>query len=293
VTNSAHEQLRGSQVEFDKGRLQIKIKQNVADLQLPMLRAMYDTVNAFPLWGMPPRCVKLSDAPWEKKYYGQCYAYYQRTLTFDVRRETFDKDLLDEGTKVLKGHWNKTGGWVLDLIDPDNPNSLPDPNDPTHFIKATDTKGNAMKVVLNGQGLPAETTVGNANLYISINGGNVGNDLSDETWWIEIEPDPADWGNAWDSTLAYEVGALVTSTEDGELYLCFNETEFGDPDPSLDGQHWILMPNFPAGGGDYDPLTTYDLADYVKDQTGTHEGIVHVEKYDESDFTLLNIPLDF
>jgi hypothetical protein len=67
---------------------------------------MIDTVNMFPLWGLPPRCIKLSNAPWEKKFWGLCEQYYTLTLEFELRSDTFDKDLNDIGTKVLNGHWN-------------------------------------------------------------------------------------------------------------------------------------------------------------------------------------------
>lgn len=118
ITNSAWEQMRGPQVEFDGSRPQIKIRMNVPSFAVVLIAmAMADHVNALPVWGVSRRCIKLSDVTFERKYYGACEAYYVLSMTFDVRFDTFDRDLLDEGTKVLHGHWDAvTGNWVLDNI---------------------------------------------------------------------------------------------------------------------------------------------------------------------------------
>lgn len=192
IKNSAHEQLRGPQVEFDANRPQITIEQNVLNLALPLLALMVDTVNADFLWGYPPRTVKLSRVDWEELYHGRCYTYYKRKLTFDIRYrcidgvmeayvggytptgtgtnsgfgtgtmlmgtcgeyETFDKTILDEGTKVLKGRWGRGGGdgsgWVLENID----GAPPNPDNPSHFIRYKDRNNENTRVILNGRGIP-------------------------------------------------------------------------------------------------------------------------------------------
>jgi hypothetical protein len=118
VVNSAWEQLRGPQVEFDANRSTIRIKMNVSSFSYIILaEAMRDHVNMFPLWGFPKRCVKLSHTPWETKFYGNCYKYYTLDLEFDTNSKTFDRDLLDEGTKVLNGHWDSLSDqWIVDKI---------------------------------------------------------------------------------------------------------------------------------------------------------------------------------
>lgn len=154
IVNSAHELIRGPQVEFDNNRPTIKIEQNVATaFQAYVLPAlMTDCVNAYPIWGFPPRCVKLSSPTWERKFFGKCSVYYTRHLEFDIDRKTFDRLVADEGTKVLNGHWNPaTGAWDLDNINGRAPNSF----DPSHFIRFTDRQGNPAKVILNGYGLPS------------------------------------------------------------------------------------------------------------------------------------------
>lgn len=162
VVNSAFEQLRGPQVEFDKNRPQVRIEQNVANLQLAFCAAMVDTVNDRTLWGCPARCIKLSNFDWEKKYYGHCYSYYTRTFVFDIRYpETFDRYLLDEGTKALRGHWDKRSTsptykqYVLENGVYDNGGWL----NPSNFIRFKDWNGENTRTLLNGYGRPYDPGV--------------------------------------------------------------------------------------------------------------------------------------
>lgn len=110
LKSSSHEQLRGRQVEFDNNKPSVTIEQNVASLGLSTFSQMIDTVNDAPMWGLPARCVKLSNAPWSRKVYGQCHYYYTRTFEFDIDYHTFDRVGLDEGTRVLHGHWGAGTG---------------------------------------------------------------------------------------------------------------------------------------------------------------------------------------
>jgi hypothetical protein len=152
ILNSSYEQMRGPQVEFDRNRPTIRIKQNVASPYLAYVlpARMIDTVNMFPIWGLPVRCVKLSGVSWTRKFHGLCYLYYERVLEFDINYETFDRVILDEGTKVLNGHWN-AGRWVLDNVDGSSPSRW----QPSHFIRFTDPQGNPCRVILNGAGMPS------------------------------------------------------------------------------------------------------------------------------------------
>jgi len=188
ITTSSHEQIRGPQVEFDSHRCSIKIVQKVAALQLDLLNQLANHVNEEALWGFGPRCIKFNPGPWEEHFYGTCFKYFQRELNFDVyvRRDPedpdqfvsgFDRDLLDEGTKVLKGHWGRgtvvgddpdthtgTGtetfnegfGWVLDPIEFDEFGAVeyPDENNPAHFIRFKDRNGENCRVILDGHGRP-------------------------------------------------------------------------------------------------------------------------------------------
>ena len=160
LTNTAWEQLRGPQVEFDYSRPTVKIEMNQPILNLPLLSALRDCVNDQPLWGLQARCVKLSNVTYERRYYGFCSVYYNIVLEFDINEETFDRDLLDEGTKVLSGRWGNTANgdannyWIDVKVA--NDGSMPDPDNqnPAHFIAFTDRKGNPAKAVLDGAGRP-------------------------------------------------------------------------------------------------------------------------------------------
>ncbi len=195
ITNSAFEQIRGQNNEWDMCRAQVKIVQNVYDPQLDALLQMVDTVNSGTLWpttlapgtgsyahnGFPPRTVKLSEAPVEWLYTEDCAPYYRRTLVFDIRYrakvgitttfstvgtgtglqellvkdtefDTFDKEVMDEGSKALKGHWDYvTDTYVVD--------AGADPTNPLHFTRMKDKKYENMRCPLNGHGVPANAKV--------------------------------------------------------------------------------------------------------------------------------------
>lgn len=251
ILNSAHEPVRGKQVEFDGGEDTIEIEQNIPILNLPLLKKTRNTLNNAPLWGLPARCIKLSNYTWERKFFGQCSLYYVRKLKFDTSTRLladkqslssaavatsgalyavgnilqlaggtfvtaatiivtgignngtlasfsianggeyttgatpsnpvtltalegsginatlnatwgdalvsgFDRDLLDEGTKVLHGRWASTGKWTLLDIN----GVPPDPENPQHFDRFTDRNGNPARVLLDGSGRPALVQVG-------------------------------------------------------------------------------------------------------------------------------------
>lgn len=151
ILSSSLELFRGPQVEVDRNRPNVRIEQNVASLGIDTFSSIIDTVNDSPLWGLPARTVKLSDVSWERKVQGTCDFYYTRIFTFDINFDTFDRQILDEGTKALNGHWDKdTGAWVLDNI-----NGAPPVNtNPTHFIRVKDKNGENMRVILDGTGKP-------------------------------------------------------------------------------------------------------------------------------------------
>lgn len=160
IVNSAHEHYRGPRVEFDHNRPTVRIEQNVASLGLDTFSQLIDHVNDSPMWGLPARTVKLSNVSWERKLHGICNFYYTRIFDFDINYFTFDRKVPDEGTKVLHGHWasqDDTGtggetGWVLDNIN----GSPPDPNNPQHFDRFKDRRGENARTLLDGAGKPLE-----------------------------------------------------------------------------------------------------------------------------------------
>ena len=171
IRNSAHEIIRGPQVEFEFNHPSIKIVQNVPRLDLNILADFIDTVNRFPLWGVPPGGVRLAGIHFEKKYYGFCIPYYSRTLDFEIKWEYsknitafeqwffgrsagqflgWDREIMDEGTKALNGRWDNLRAWVIEPIN----GMPPDRRNPSHFKKILDSHGQPIRVLLDGKGVP-------------------------------------------------------------------------------------------------------------------------------------------
>lgn len=295
IVNSAFELQRGPKVEFDEDRQQINIEQNVPLLQLPLISLMSNRVNAFTLWGLPPRCIKLSSIRWDRKFYGHGNVYYTRMFEFDINYNTFDRDILDEGTMVLHGHWDKDSEtWVLDNIAGLPPDYL----NPSHFIQFKDRKGENSTVTLNGFGLPAGFVVAGNDMYMAMTSvANTGRPLTDITYWLPIvgpfDLPIAEWQSGFDYTtgnLVEWLGTIYISTVDEPAPLIAPDDPLTDnwfPLGSVD-----LVPEFL---GDYDPGTAYQKGQYVRESstTKTTAGKIHIEKYLEADFVFLGIPLIF
>lgn len=302
VLSSSHEMLRGSQLEFPIALPTVEIKQNVATYyQAAVLPgSMVNCVNDRPLWNMPPRKILLDGTSWEKKYYGTCYPYYTRKLKFliDPRYLGHDRLLLDEGTKVLNGHWNTTTGqWILDDIA----GETPDRNNPQHFIQYKDRHGENCRVVLDGFGQPAgATTSHDENRYICIVDSVLGinpdgtSTLSDpDLWVIQTSGDQPYFEETF-----YERGNVVTYTPlEGEFegvestYIALALT---DSAPSLDDGTWFRLPNGVNFRGTIALSVIYDIGDSVEeaDVISTPGGI-HVVNYAAANFLALGIPLFF
>lgn len=166
IKTSSHERITGPMVEFDANRPTVKISQNVPILDLATFAAMVDTLNSAPLWGLPARCVKLSNASWQRKIYGTCGYYFTRVFDFDIMYETFDRSVPDEGTKCLHGYWGDgddagtaPDDWILININ----GSPPDPDNPSHFSRFKDRNGENARCLLNGAGLPAQVGLATGN----------------------------------------------------------------------------------------------------------------------------------
>jgi hypothetical protein len=317
IVNSAHEVIRGPQNEWDANRPQIKIEQNVLDLQLPMLCQMSDTLNMYPMWGLPARTIKLTVGPWSRKFYGHCFVYYTRTLEFDIRYrisyrveaegsfgsstssaaspqpegfiETYDRLVLDEGTKVLRGKWDTSTGklrWVLTKIAGKDP----DQGNPTHFIRAQDQNGNPIRLVLNGAGLPAFTKAQYGPRYISLENSNVGQSLSDRDWWIPLAG-PFSPMPAFSFSSSYPPGSLVSFEGNVYIQTGLRSSEAGQ-DPGA-GDPWLILAGTIVDQGVYSSSTSYVVGDVVKDLGNVESpGYNFISKYAESDFSLLGIPTD-
>lgn len=95
ITNSAGQKLWG--IKKDANRPTVRIEQNYSSIFLGGLAAAIDTVNDAPLWGLPARCIKLSNATWTRKVYGICSFYYTVAFDFDINFNSFDEVHLDKG----------------------------------------------------------------------------------------------------------------------------------------------------------------------------------------------------
>lgn len=121
VKSSSHELFRGPQVEFDHSKMTIRVSQNVADLGDEIFTDMIDTVNDDTFWDYGAREVKLDNVTWERKVHGTCDYYFVRNFEFSIDPDTFDREITDEGTKVLHGHWDSTAlgegdGCLIDIV---------------------------------------------------------------------------------------------------------------------------------------------------------------------------------
>jgi hypothetical protein len=138
------------------------------------------------MWGLPVRTIKLSTASWERVYQGSCSPYYKWTYNFDIRYDTFDRDIVDKGSKVLNGFWDqRTGKYKLRKIG----GKFPDPSNPNHFIRFKDRNGENCPVILNGAGLPAEVDIGTGSGTGSSPSGGPGNihvEYYDESDFIAV-----------------------------------------------------------------------------------------------------------
>tara|TARA_R110002020_G_scaffold12409_6_gene45507 strand:- start:13932 stop:14825 length:894 start_codon:yes stop_codon:yes gene_type:complete len=132
ILTSSHEIIRGAAVEFDDNRANISITKNVLCLPLATFTDMINTVNDATMWGLPKRTIKLSNVSWSRVLYGTCAFYFTVTYDFDIDFETFDRTVIDEGTRVLT-----KGG---------------DKNNKNDFEVYKDVNGENTRVFLDGAG---------------------------------------------------------------------------------------------------------------------------------------------
>lgn len=300
IVNSAWEQIRGREVEFDKNRSNVKIEINTASLDFALCNYMIDKLNGYPLWGLSRRQIKLSDFTWERAFYGQCFVYYKKTFTFDIRAnpdDSFDRSLLDEGTKVLNGHWNTANAtWVLDKIDGKDPDRF----NPAHFKRFKDLQGENSRVVLDGKGKPSGVSIGTSGPLYLAKLSSIGSALpvspatNNATWQLANLP-----ARDWTSSDTYAVGDvvkidsdIVTAGSPASAYYLALTASTGSTPPSA---NWLLLPDGIKDKGTWTALGIYAVGEYVTPGTtiSSAAGKIFVAKYQEVDFTLLGIPITF
>lgn len=144
------EPIIGPEVEEKISYPQITISFNSATLPLSTFNLLINRVNDAPLWGLPKRCVKLTDVKWERVLYGVCFYYFKLSYTFETNPETFDKKIPAYGMKTLI------------------PGMLPGFPWNYEYRKDATTKENKGPVFLDKDGNEAtpETPLFNSNVYI-------------------------------------------------------------------------------------------------------------------------------
>lgn len=156
ILSISFERLTGPAVEFDESDPAVTIEQNVADLDLETIASMDNTVNDAPLWGLAARCIKLSVESWSRKPYGTCSFYYTRQFRFDIKYDTFDREVPSIGHKALDGYWvGRT--WELNSIEVDGSTVDPDPNYPSDFTEFRDRNDDPGTCLHKSDGTPAQT----------------------------------------------------------------------------------------------------------------------------------------
>lgn len=296
INNSAWEQLRGPQVEFDRNRATIKIIQNVATIeQAYLLPAQFaDCVNTSPIWGAPYRSVKLSNYKWERRFYGQCYVYYNRELTFDINTKVdpetgqvvsgYDRDLLDEGTQALNGHWDSTtggsGNWILDNIGGQPPSRF----NPAHFVRLKDKNGENIKRVLDGFGKP---------ITVKVMGlvENVSGTLSAAGAAIVINSTAHGLADN-DTVSVNQTRAVAELVEQTDAFPCRANGVWKIV--VLDANRFYLFGS-DGKGQFWNPNGPFGFWILLKKADGSllTGGKIHVEKYNEADFLQLGVPTIF
>jgi hypothetical protein len=155
------EPIIGALNEFDRNRPTVWIEFNVLDLGLENFAPMIDTVNDSELWGLPVRCVKLSNVTWTRLTYGVCTFYYKLRFEFDIRYQQtaiddtlvggFDNIVIDQGKLVLPGIWSNASPPVW------TPTGVADPKKATSYVAFKDFSGELRSTWLDGDGNPNQT----------------------------------------------------------------------------------------------------------------------------------------
>lgn len=157
MKSSSHELYKGKVVEFDANRPNVKCGYNMLVLPLGLIAQFIDVVNDATMWGLPPRCIKLSDAEWKRMVYGSCNYYYGVDFDLEVKYDTWDRKVPDEGRMVLLG-WNP-GDPIEDRLDPDDEDATTSEANhlnPKNYYVYKDKNGENTRAFLDGKGRPVD-----------------------------------------------------------------------------------------------------------------------------------------
>lgn len=264
VIYSSFEPIVGPLNEWDADKDQVVIEQNVAALDYPTFAAMKNCLNDRPLWGFPARAIKLSGASWRKNWGKHNSVYFTRTFTFQIRVKIDVQKRTVGSLQTFSGSHN--------IIVPEGSFSAADigrsitgPGIPVGSVitDVQDTSpGNFMTVIISTLATASGTISG----VVETSGGTIGDwdrDILDESGRCIS----GYWSNSLPRSWIPDVG--VDADNPADYIQCV--------DPAGNPTRLILNGNgvpWDASMGD----------------TST-QGKIHVEKYNESNFLLLNIPI--
>ncbi len=128
-------------VEIELPNPTVQIGLNYPTLPLEDFAPMVNSVNNGALWGLPARCVKLSNVRWQRNIFGTCSYYYTVDYEFEINYNTWDIVQADRGTRIYNGSGSVT--------------------DPSSYTPYQDPKSKEYTTVyLNGSG--GKLTAGNS-----------------------------------------------------------------------------------------------------------------------------------
>jgi hypothetical protein len=316
ITNSSWELIRGPQNEWDSSRPTLSIEHNVASLDFVLCSSMVDCVNDQPIFGFQRRCVKLSEFTWDRRYIGRNSVYWNRRFVFEINTKTWDREILDEGQKVLRGKWGDDGSWVLADINGDDPQQ----SNPAHFMRSIDRQGNPCKVILDGAGKPYDVAAGSLSKFLDDGQQYVG-DIANEFQMVPpltstatitsptgVTATPKPGGGLGGGPFSTNFVYVVTAIQDNgvETLVAANESATAFVDANNDPNGSILVEwnavlgaigyrIYAARESDLPSLSSYTPADnahYKKiyERSG-RPGTIRVAKYRAVNFQLLGLPL--
>ena len=322
IQYSSLEAIRGPQNEWDMGRTSIDVEHVQSTLDLEQVGSFMNCVNDAPIWTAPTRCLKLSRCT-IKQLFWKFDTFYKYNYGFDlwIRQDSpedfassgWDRTVLDEGTKVLRGDWLNLGTaavpvwtWVL--------RGNPNPNNPADFVRFMDTNFNLTRVVLDGAGRPYSPTLGSTTTacaqcptgaplvweasnawptdYSSFDGTSLSH--SSSCTWQNTLPNPQEVNNGQGTvivTLEYVIATAlwqlsVVGLRDADNFVL--PTQYWRTSPSS----WNCNATNQMAGSSFNSTAVPTTAT-VTPATAGQPGAVNIQKYPSANFLDLNLNQSF